>query len=166
MKLNKKLGFTLVELLVVIGILGILAAGLLATIDPFEQLKKGRDATLRNTVAELADAVTRYNADKGQMPWGTEDYAAAQMGAFYTDGYLSDLINIGELKAGFWDAAKGNAHRVYIGGSADTVSVCFDPESKAVRQDQNTRYGSEGSTLGDADIANCITSGLCFWCVK
>jgi len=31
-------GFTLMELLIVIGVLGILAAGLLAAIDPFEQL--------------------------------------------------------------------------------------------------------------------------------
>ena len=32
-------GFTLIELLVVIGILGILATSLIATIDPFEQLR-------------------------------------------------------------------------------------------------------------------------------
>ena len=33
-------GFTLIELLIVIALLGALAVGLLATIDPFEQLKK------------------------------------------------------------------------------------------------------------------------------
>ena len=33
-------GFTLIELLIVIALLGSLAVGLLATIDPFEQLKK------------------------------------------------------------------------------------------------------------------------------
>jgi len=37
---RQNIGFTLMELLIVIGVLGILAAGLLAAIDPFEQLKK------------------------------------------------------------------------------------------------------------------------------
>ena len=38
--MKKSLGFTLIELLIVIALLGALAVGLLATIDPFEQLKK------------------------------------------------------------------------------------------------------------------------------
>jgi len=63
------LGFTLIELLVVLGILGILAAGLLAAIDPFEQLKKGRDTNMRNTVIELLNATTRYYATHGDLPW-------------------------------------------------------------------------------------------------
>ena len=46
-------GFTLIELLIVIALLGALAVGLLATIDPFEQLKKGRDTSKKNTVSEF-----------------------------------------------------------------------------------------------------------------
>ena len=40
----------MIELLIVIGVLGILATGLLAAVDPFEQLKKARDtkAMVRN----------------------------------------------------------------------------------------------------------------------
>ena len=42
-----KKGFTLIELLIVIAILGILAIALLATLDPFEQLRKSRDGAKR-----------------------------------------------------------------------------------------------------------------------
>ena len=44
---NKK-GFTLVELLIVVAILGILAAGLLAALDPIDILKRGRDSNRRS----------------------------------------------------------------------------------------------------------------------
>ena len=46
-------GFTLIELLIVIALLGALAVGLLAALDPFEQLKKGTDTGTRNTVSEI-----------------------------------------------------------------------------------------------------------------
>ena len=66
------LGFTLMELLIVIGVLGILAAGLLAAIDPFEQLKKARDTNMRNSSVELLQAFQRYYAIHGSFPWNME----------------------------------------------------------------------------------------------
>jgi len=64
-------GFTLIELLVVIGVLGILATGLLAAVDPFEQLKKARDANYRNAAIETLNAFTRYYATHGYFPWNS-----------------------------------------------------------------------------------------------
>jgi len=54
-----KQGFTLIELLIVIALLGALAVGLLAALDPFEQLKKGDDTGVRNTVSELLGSIVR-----------------------------------------------------------------------------------------------------------
>ena len=55
----KNKGFTLIELLIVIALLGALAVGLLAAVDPFEQLKKGSDTATRNTVITIINAVIR-----------------------------------------------------------------------------------------------------------
>jgi len=63
-------GFTLIELLIVIALLGALAVGLLATIDPFEQLKKGRDTSQRNTTAEFYNANLRLLRNQGQLSLG------------------------------------------------------------------------------------------------
>lgn len=72
-----QVGFTLMELLIVIGVLGILAAGLLAAIDPFEQLKKARDTNNRSAAIELLSSSQRYYANHGYLPWtkpGTTPY--------------------------------------------------------------------------------------------
>jgi type II secretory pathway pseudopilin PulG len=66
------------ELLIVIGVLGILAAGLLAAIDPFEQLKKARDSNYRSAALELLSATQRYYANHGYFPW-TNDGSACQV---------------------------------------------------------------------------------------
>lgn len=57
---NLKSGFTLIELLVVIAILGILSAVLLVGINPLEQVKRGRDSSRKNVVAQLGHAMESY----------------------------------------------------------------------------------------------------------
>ena len=74
-------GFTLIELLIVIALLGALAVGLLATIDPFEQLKKGRDTSLRNTVAEFYNANLRYYSTKGEIRVDVAGFRVVHYGA-------------------------------------------------------------------------------------
>lgn len=53
-------GFTLVELLIVIAILGVLAAGILIAINPLEQLARARDGGRKTTITQLGRAVQSY----------------------------------------------------------------------------------------------------------
>jgi prepilin-type N-terminal cleavage/methylation domain-containing protein len=62
-------GFTLVELLVVIAVLGVLATVLLIAINPGEQLARGRDTGRKQTLAQIAHAIQAYyTAHNGTYP--------------------------------------------------------------------------------------------------
>lgn len=65
----KKLGFTMIELLIVIAVLGILAVAVLASINPIEQINRGRDTGSRSDAEQLISAVDRFYAAKGFYPW-------------------------------------------------------------------------------------------------
>lgn len=161
-------GFTLIELLIVIALLGALAVGLLATIDPFEQLKKGRDTSLRNTTSEFYNANLRFYSTKSQFPWGT----VATQGPVYSGfaSSITELMNVGELKNRFPElAGTGNLEKLYINStSAENISVCFKPESKSFQEDLNTVYASDGVT--SASTCKSQTSGTagtdCYFCIQ
>ncbi|MEX0896405.1 MAG: prepilin-type N-terminal cleavage/methylation domain-containing protein [Patescibacteria group bacterium] len=66
---NASQGFTMIELLVVITILGILAVAVLSAINPIEQINRGRDTSSRSDAEQLIGAVERFNAFQGYYPW-------------------------------------------------------------------------------------------------
>ena len=69
MKKNK--GFTLIEILVVIGIIAILAAVVLIAINPARQFAQARDSQRVSAVNTILNAVGQYIADnKGNLPSG------------------------------------------------------------------------------------------------
>jgi len=168
-----KKGFTLIELLIVIAVLGILAAGVLATIDPFEQFKKARDSNARNSVVETYNAFVRFNANHGDWPWenaASTANCAVMSGSMTTNpgqGCLTALVNDGELKAGFpGSVTSGVATSAYFNylSSENNIAVCFLPQSKAVRSDANSTY----TQLGEAGPVECpsATVQTCYWCAK
>lgn len=65
----RKLGFTMIELLIVIAVLGILAVAVLASINPIEQINRGRDTGTRSDAEQLISAIDRFYAAKGYYPW-------------------------------------------------------------------------------------------------
>jgi prepilin-type N-terminal cleavage/methylation domain-containing protein len=158
-------GFTLIELLIVIALLGALAIGLLATIDPFEQIKKGRDTSTRNTVSEFYNANLRYYATKAQFPWGTGGVGPTSLNDMGTA--ITSLQDAGELKTKFMDlAGTGNLAKIFLTSTAaDDIAVCYNPESKGFRNDPNTVY-----TQNAGSGVNCLgtggTSTGCYWCIR
>ncbi len=159
-------GFTLIELLIVIALLGALAVGLLATIDPFEQLKKGRDTSLRNTVSEFYNANLRYYSTKGVFPWTSFPTSGTIYSSFSSS--VAELVSVGELKTRFWDLAGAqNLNKIFIySPTSETISTCYKPESKAFQEDANTIYDQSGGTT----ITNCKsqqTGGTdCWFCIQ
>lgn len=163
-------GFTLIELLIVIALLGALAVGLLATIDPFEQLKKGRDTSLRNTTAEFYNANLRYFSTKGKFPWATDASYDSSLVGGQTD-VLTELITVGELKTRFYSlAGSANLNKIYLSStSAEHLAVCFKPESKSFQEDPVTLFAANGSSeaSGACKSESAGTGGIdCFYCVQ
>ncbi|OHA15057.1 MAG: hypothetical protein A3H57_02210 [Candidatus Taylorbacteria bacterium RIFCSPLOWO2_02_FULL_43_11] len=69
-KINKK-GFTLIEILVVIGIIAILAAVVLVAINPSRQFKQASDSQRTANVNAILNAIGQYSVDnKGAIPAG------------------------------------------------------------------------------------------------
>jgi len=166
-------GFTLVELLIVIALIGILSVAVLATINPIEQANKARDAKFQNDAAEVLNAYERYYASLNTYPWGTpEDVVATTIVS--TDilfgvagvGETGVLITTSELKSSFAAKSPFNTTAstvdlmyVYNNGS-DSNYVCYVPKAKANR----SRYGdlrclSATGEMLNHDDADCTAIG-------
>lgn len=183
--MNKiKRGFTLIELLIVIALLGALAVALLAALDPLEQIKKGTDTGVRNTVSEIHGAFVRYSAlQGGQMPFtGTIDFTiigTVPTAPAYTA--LAAVVAQGELKSDFIQLAGRQLESIFITGINDptsglqVVNVCYSPTAKSFKMDLNTKFiAGNGSVTEDTSGAGqCPTvsgsnaaGAKCYWCVR
>jgi prepilin-type N-terminal cleavage/methylation domain-containing protein len=90
----KKLGFTMIELLIVIAVLGILAVAVLASINPIEQINRGRDTGTRSDAEQFISAVDRFYAAKGFYPWMTNGASTntwTNTGGDESDGILTQI---------------------------------------------------------------------------
>lgn len=88
LKYLRSAGFTMIELLVVIAVIGVLAVAVLSSINPIEQINKGRDTRSRSDAAQLISAVDRYFAIHEKYPWN-EDGVSGTTGT-YADGWTYD----------------------------------------------------------------------------
>jgi type II secretion system protein G len=61
-------GFTLIEILITIGIIGILAAGLISIINPAAQYQRTNDARRKSDLSQIQKALEAYYQDIGSYP--------------------------------------------------------------------------------------------------
>ncbi len=179
---NSKKGFTLIELLIVIALLGALAVALLAALDPLEQVKKGTDTGVRNTVAEIQSGAVRYSAIKGgvmpftgTLAWGT----VGTVGDTPAYTAINAIIGTGELKSDFFKLAGSQLDSIFLTGINDSstgtqkVAACFVPGSKSFKADNNTKWINSGNgtvveepTCSNGYVGGTVGGAACYWCVQ
>ncbi len=178
---NSKKGFTLIELLIVIALLGALAVALLAALDPLEQIKKGTDTGVRNTVSEIGSSFTRYASVKsGAFPYTTPIPFATVGSVAGNASYdaITAVIGVGELKSDFMSLAKDQLSKIWLTGDDQHTYVCFQPTAKSFRNDANTKFGTVSGSSGTMqELTGCDATGTgtstagggtqaCYWCVR
>lgn len=184
-----QLGFTMIELLIVIAILGILAVAVLSAINPIEQINRGRDTGSQSDSEQLLSAIDRYNAFQGYYPWQEDanDLVTEQLWQIvddttWTDGgtpdcpvyeKLSEATTLGctgadELKGSFFDRiiTSDASRSLYVynrGQQGDSTYVCFVPRSRAFLTQAQDRCGvnNDGENLPDdlVGIAATVCGG-------
>ena len=176
-------GFTLVELLIVIALLGVLAAAVLAAINPLEQANRARDAKMRSDASQLLAAIDRYYVSANHFPWfavGQTDEAAYGFISAATLGVAGPgicgtsctginyglLISNNELKSEFMKrdfvSATADTDMIYIGKAdagtsniAVSVYACWVPKSKSERTKAKKSIALDSPVMTPA--ADCAT---------
>jgi prepilin-type N-terminal cleavage/methylation domain-containing protein len=178
-------GFTMIELLIVISILGFLAVAVLAAINPIEQINRGRDTSSRSDAEQLLSAVDRYYAFNGFYPWQTgagdtqnknvdwvsfsEDTQADADGCKISDKLSqsadANCAGSDELKTTFVNrVVKSTYNPVFIynrGTQGDSTYVCFQPKSKAFLEEATARCQDANGAGLPADIDSDTKAIIC-----
>lgn len=181
----KRLGFTMIELLIVIAVLGILAVAVLAAINPIEQINRGRDTGSRSDSEQLLSAIDRYYASKGYYPWvigatsgntdtfgtGTDALFELNTAAITVGGdaqpILTNLSSGGasEVKESFVTRTTTTGYnflKIYNNGDVTASTyVCFLPKSASFREEAWNRCTNDLHTGFDATLPSDFPPDAC-----
>lgn len=151
-------GFTLVELLIVIALLGVIATIVIAAINPIEQANRATDSGNKADASNLVSALQRYYTGHNDYPWTILDpvnYPSADTAFVFTNAQNSligicsatgcasggELIVANELQSAFLSrkfvTATGSSGSIFVGKGASASSgvfACWVPKSNSARQ--------------------------------
>ena len=181
-KYMKRLGgFTLVELLIVIALLGVIATIVIAAINPIEQTNRAKDSGQKADASQLLSAIERYFASREEFPWVTNGDVEKNDDAFgfveasdVSVGVCGDencdtegnLVKTEELKPEFMNRTfiKSDAmsKQLVVGKeeNSQSVYICYIPASKSNRAkacSDNIIYSLNGS--GERSLYDCVGNG-------
>ncbi|MCK0506827.1 type II secretion system protein [Aromatoleum anaerobium] len=121
---SRPAGFTLIELLVVMAIIATLLS--IAAPRYFAHLDRAREATLRQSLAVMRDAIDKYRADTGSYPQKLDDLVSRRYLRAVPKDPITESDATWKLLAppdgegeseGVWDIRSGAAQRASDGGN-------------------------------------------------
>lgn len=131
-KLNKKLGFTLVEMLVVISIIGILSTVLGGGY--INSQKSARDAARKLSLKSISDAINWYYSDYGYFPKTPEininnlisnEGELSKNGVIYIKKMPNEKISSKRSGISYQVSGTGRSFRLYINLENEEDKDCY-----------------------------------------
>lgn len=143
--LFKNKGFTLVELLIVVGIIGILATLLMVNFVGVRQ--RARDAQRKSDIRQIQSALELYRSDNGSYP-AAVGTSIGTCGGSLTGASNTYMQKIPCDPSGTSGYNSGNYYYVSSGGTTYTLGACL--ENTADSQGTTTSPGGSGCTSNPA----------------
>lgn len=126
-------GFTLVEMLIVITIIGVLAGSLLSVINFAKHKKNAEDGVKRANLEKLVTAIESYRTVEGRYPSDPN-----------ADGNPSDDLYISNYVKGGWivNDPPGTTYTYYVNPARDAIRIVVNLNSPA-----SLKYTTEWSQI-------------------
>lgn len=166
-KKAKKLvfGFTLMELLIVLGILTVLMSIVIIALNPFQQLNRANDVSTKAIANDFVSAAQQFYATEKEMPWTKNQNCKNEFASGKTLADMPDctqeLTGGGKLQDTYAQASQ--LKDLYVNVCGSSAVVCYNPKSKIENADAETKYdkfgvNQPGCPAASGDSANC------YWC--
>lgn len=120
---HQKKGFTLIELVLVISIIGILTSMIMFLINPLTQFQKARDGQRKSDLRQIQSALEMYRSDQGSYP------------ASFKNCPVSSPTDLGNLactviyKKNVPDDPSGGAYTYSSSGTTYSLIACLENQN-------------------------------------
>lgn len=156
MKINKNKGFTVIELIVVIAIIGIIAAIILVSLTAAK--KRGNDTGKVRSLVEIRSALQMFQTDKGYYP-STLDFPQALINGKYINSvdvstiiYRAILLNGTECQTAGLTTCNSYHLATSLSGTDNTV---LNNDKDSSTPTNNPIYGNSASCLTAGGLDMC-----------
>jgi len=154
-------GFTLVELLIVIAIIGVLAVVVLVAINPAEKLRQARDSGRKSDISQIATALEAYYTGRSPSEYPSGNGCGT--------GGLTTLTTYQELRQLPKDPKTGWCYGYAVDASSrQTAGVYATLEAQSASREANgpgtvnSSYFCWLSTTGQGTVTTALAAGTCF----